>query len=676
MTTTKDINISGSDKDYGNRFQQIQETLRQAWIPVLIARGRTQQEAGQEASQIASRQTEFTFGSLGNNAPGGFSPSGFGSLSLSLNSTSRGAGNINLSSTNGSIILSNDAAIKNDINGGGEGGDIKINTQSLSLTGGSNITSNTYGKAESGSIIVNTSNNVEVIGRSADGSKPSSIVVNAFGSGNASELRINTGTLTVKDGAAVQSVAISGSGNAGTLTVNASEQVELVGSGNTSNTADEQRSGLFTQTQSAGNAGNLTINTPKLIVKDGAIAKTDATIGSSGKGADLIINASELVEVSGKLAIGKGSLLSAQTQSIGDGGDLILNTPKLVVKNSSDITTSTFAQGNAGDLIIRAKEIELKGTSIPANIEDEPDTIRIDTGLFAQANANATGNASNIDIHTEKLVIEGAIISVSNQGTGEAGNIQVSADSIRLDKQGGIGAINLSGNGGNIQLLARNLLLLRNNSRISSRAGTQDNTGSGGNIAINTDNLVAIENSDIDANAFGGLGGKVIIDAEGIFGTQARLEKTSQSDITASSDLGPQFNGIVQLNTPDVDPASAINSLPTDVVDPSNQIDQGCAAFNEDTASEFKVTGRGGLPPSPDQPLSSNAVWEDIRTTATNPQKLTANTTAKTPKQEANKITPASGWVFNEDGEVTLISSASKATSEKLEFTPKSCPNR
>ena len=66
---------------------------------------------------------------------------------------------------------------------------------------------------------------------------------------------------------------------------------------------------------------------------------------------------------------------------------------------------------------------------------------------------------------------------------------------------------------------------------------TAGGTGNGGNITIDTDTLVALENSDIIANARQSFGGRVSINAQGIFGTQFRDNPTLLSDITATGEV-------------------------------------------------------------------------------------------------------------------------------------------
>ncbi len=76
---------------------------------------------------------------------------------------------------------------------------------------------------------------------------------------------------------------------------------------------------------------------------------------------------------------------------------------------------------------------------------------------------------------------------------------------------------------------------------------------------------------------------------------------------------------MVEITTPDVDPSRGLVALPTDVVDASGLIASGCGTPHI-ARSEFIVTGRGGLPPTPSETLSSDTVWTDLRSaTTTNP---------------------------------------------------------
>ena len=130
------------------------------------------------------------------------------------------------------------------------------------------------------------------------------------------------------------------------------------------------------------------------------------------------------------------------------------------------------------------------------------------------------------------------------------GNIAINSPSILLDN-GRININSLTDSRGNINLNSI-LILLRNGSKISTNAL---GNAVGGNIVINTDFLVTVptENSDITANSVNSFGGRNIITAKGVIGFQTGNRLTQLSDITAASSLGTQFNGPVEIRSPDND---------------------------------------------------------------------------------------------------------------------------
>jgi large exoprotein involved in heme utilization and adhesion len=260
-----------------------------------------------------------------------------------------------------------------------------------------------------------------------------------------------------------------------------------------------------------------------------------------------------------------------------------------------------------------------------------------------------------LTIATGQLIVrDKAQVAVNSRGTGNAGNLEVTASSILLDKQGKLTAETASGQGGNISLQVQDLLLMRHGGGISTTAGTALAGGDGGNIRIDTDFIVAAptENSNITANAYTGRGGNINITAQGIYGIEFRPKETSSSDITASSQFG--VNGVVTINTPDVDPSRGLTELP---VEPVNvEVAQGCQAGGTQASIEFFNTGRGGLAPNPYEPLSSNGIWEDVPApTQRTASSASADRVAASPTTSPNKIVEAQGWLMNEKGQVVLV---------------------
>ena len=190
---------------------------------------------------------------------------------------------------------------------------------------------------------------------------------------------------------------------------------------------------------------------------------------------------------------------------------------------------------------------------------------------------------------------------------GAAGDLTIEAGAIQLDNEGILTAEAAVGDRGNIGLQADTAIVLRRGSAITTNAR---GTATGGNIILDTAVLVALENSDITANAMQSFGGRVIVNAQSIFGAEFREQLTSESDITASSARGAEFSGTVELNTPDVDPSRGLTELPENLTDSSTQIAAVCTTTG---GNEFIVTGRGGLPQAPSETLRDWTVWEDLR---------------------------------------------------------------
>ena len=571
------------------------------------------------------------------------------------------------------IELSGVSPDANDISSGlssttqgtGNAGNLTIITSVLTVRDGAQVSTVTSGQGQGGSLTITASDSIELTGISTSGIL-SGLSSEAVGAGSAGELKLSTSQLIVRDGAQV-SAATSGEGQGGSLTVTASDSIELIGTASIATPDGRQLpSGLGTETTGSGNAGSLTISTNRLTIRDGAEVSTTAfglgnagnlsiqasgsvrisdagaissatanstggnanietgqlivetggqilatTIGS-GSGGNLTVNATESVELSGTRP-DRPSALSTQSQGsqvqsdAGDAGNLTLSTRRLTVRDGAAISGDTFADGLGGSVTINASEsIQVRGRSAspPARTlrsVDDDGLLPSRLSVFSQG----TGNAGSLNIETERLTVEDrAQIAVdARQGIASAGNLDIEAPEISLDA-GILTAETASGGQGNITLNTDDLQL-RDVSQINTNAGSSQ----GGNININTRTLAAIQNSDITANAQAGPGGRVIVNAQGIFGTEFQENLTNLSDITATSELGPQFNGVVDINTPDIDPSRGLVELEEEVVNVASQINQNpCRVASK---GSFVDTGRGGLPPNPTGLMNYQQGWED-----------------------------------------------------------------
>ncbi|MEI2579030.1 two-partner secretion domain-containing protein [Scytonema sp. PRP1] len=536
--------------------------------------------------------------------------------------------------------------------GAGRAGNITIDTRQLTLQDGSLIVTPTFGTGSGGNILIRASELVEVNG--------SGLIATAFNQGNAGNIVIDTGKLIVRDGAIVSATTFS-AGQGGNLIVRASDSVVL----STYRENNSFGTNLSTSTlRGTGKAGNLEINTGSVLVEGGATitsASGSATtrnrlIRSSGRGGNVTINASDSVKVIGTSANTPYVPSQIVTVTLGsaDAGDLRINTKQLIVQDGGGVGATTLDTGRGGDIFINASQsVQVSGktrdTQFPPSGIATASGDRLLTSLYP---FNPTGAAGNLSLTTGKLIVQnGATVNVESIGVGNAGTINVVADAIALSNQGSINASTGSGAGGNINLRARDIRL-----RGGSRIRTDADSSIGGNININTDTLLAWENSDITANARAGSGGRVSITAQGIFGTQFRNKLTPKSDITATSNLSPQFNGTVELDTGEINPAQGLVQLPENFTQASDGIATGCPA---DQGNYFIITGRGGLPEDPRQTLRGQIILQDLRLTSGSKlieeQERISQSQLIAKNQQPASLVEATGWLINAQGQVELV---------------------
>ena len=396
-----------------------------------------------------------------------------------------------------------ESTISSTITGGtGIGGDINIQARSLNLNQGSQIATSlarstdvfpgAIGKA--GNIYINATDSVNISGVSTAENPPidpqnptqfsqiqgfsSGLVASTEtgASGDAGNITVNTNALNLSDAGIVETLTAndsrggdviinaktftatggaqvntttSGSGGAGNIILNISDSTTISGQDPTfadrlaqfpdAVTNQGAESGLFTQTQNQGIAGNITINTPVFNLDDTAI-------------------------------------VSAKTSNLGDGGNIIINAPQtLDIRGQGKITVESQGSGIGGDIQIFAYDLTLdEGT------------------IFAQTASNTGGNITlNID-NLLSLKDSSQISSTAGtaQAGGNGGNINIDASFIvsNLYENNDITANAFTGNGGNINITAQGILGLTVSQDLTdlSDITASSRFGLDGNILINT----------------------------------------------------------------------------------------------------------------------------------------------------------------------------------------------
>ncbi|BAZ00302.1 filamentous hemagglutinin family outer membrane protein [Tolypothrix tenuis PCC 7101] len=589
----------------------------------------------------------------------------------------------NLSLTNSSLIFSSSLDAT-------RGGNVVIDGRKINADEGSFIATFALAAGDAGDIILKASDSVEITGTTLDDQFPTAVVSQVLeqATGKGGNIIIETNQLRIQDGAIVDASTF-GTGSAGNVIINAKDSVELLGSSDVPFASGISAQVADIETDEAGNAGNVSIETKRLVVSNGAQILTAAR--RSGNGGSLVINASDSILLTGASPFATGLIddkqrsgifVSAESEATGDVGNLNLNTETLTVENGARISADNFGSGQGTTQNINVRQLLIRnggevrsgsfatgeGGTLNVNATESVNVIGTGTinsqpvvsTLFSQA--QASGKAGNLNINTPELnVQDGAEITVSAKGTGTAGNLTITSNTIRLNR-GNLTAETNFGEGANITLQNIDLLILRNQSLISA---TAFNNADGGNINIDASKgfIAAIpnENSDITANAFAGKGGNVNISTQAIFGIEPRPQQTNQSDITASSELGLQ--GQITITQPQVQPPQKLIELPSGLVDASTKFAQICPnGRNAKPLGSFVITGRGSLPPNSFEPLTGTTSLSPLASLDGESFTNVSHVSPTANLSQTSRIVEAQGWVKTADGKIMLVAEAPTAT--------------
>ncbi|MBT9311495.1 beta strand repeat-containing protein [Leptothoe kymatousa] len=580
---------------------------------------------------------------------------------LSLVDGSVIAANLQGPGTGGGITIETDSILVRDRSGDiksglysdvefpatGQGGDLTIQTQQLSVLNAGELSANTYWDGNTGNVYVQA-DTITMTGES---------FIVSFGDfaafGNTGDVTVTANIIDLRDGAQIATTNL-GAGATGVMRVNA-DQLFFQGS-----SADGITQSGLESIGRISDGGTILVDADTIQMLDGGLIAA-STFGSA-PGGDITISANSLNATGGTPNGGpSGVLSSVLPNGIGDGGNVLLMVDQISLADGANVGVNTFGDGNAGSLTINAQTIDLAGAAADGR-----------TAILANA-IEGSGNGGNIDITAQQVNIrDGATITVGNfqtvgnatPGQGAPGNITLVANGLSLNNDATIEADTIAANNnlGNI-VLNLDTLTLQQGSRISTNA---QGSSTGGNITIDaTIALIAKDNSDISANAQQGAGGRIVVNASQIWGTEFRPQLTPDNDITASSDLGPSFGGTVELNTSYLEPTQGVATLPAATVDADQQVARQCSV---DDANSLVVSGRGGVADDPTQSLRDNHVWADLRLPAPGLSQVSALPDSVT--VAANQLAPSEGdrlveaqALAMEDGQIQLVASTQRETS-------------
>lgn len=221
----------------------------------------------------------------------------------------------------------------------GHGGDLEINlTGRLELTENSGIESNAEG---------NDGGNITVHAQEMYFDDSSRIRLATQSDGDAGDLNIDTGVLSLTDDGTLDTASANrnGTGRGGDIVI-AADIIKMSGQGL-----------MSSESAGKGNAGNITIQTHHLFMNDGSELR--ATSDGSGATGNIVVDVTDQFQIDNSQV--------TTVAKVTDGGAIDINSGVLVL-NQSPITTSVEGPaGNGGDILINTGVLLMNTGFVQAN---------------------------------------------------------------------------------------------------------------------------------------------------------------------------------------------------------------------------------------------------------------------------------------------------------------------
>jgi large exoprotein involved in heme utilization and adhesion len=233
--------------------------------------------------------------------------------------------------------------------GQGNAGSVNINARdTVSFTQNAGLVSYTNGRGNASSVNINAYNTV-----SFDNGFVNNIVL-SDGVGNAGDINITTGSLSLTNGSVLLS-STAGQGSAGSVNINARDRVSIDGKYYDIGRyyVSYASSGIRTQVSpvGVGHGGNVTIATGSLFLTNGGAVNTSTQ--GQGNAGRVTIHTRDSAQISGTaptLPDRRSEVLtSAAPGSVGRGGNVSITTRSLTVLDQGRINTNVQGQGEAGN---------------------------------------------------------------------------------------------------------------------------------------------------------------------------------------------------------------------------------------------------------------------------------------------------------------------------------------
>ncbi|NJM90544.1 MAG: S-layer family protein, partial [Hydrococcus sp. RU_2_2] len=477
------------------------------------------------------------------------------------------------------VSLSNSQISSEVFLGEGDGGIIDIETGSLFLTNGSELSVFTLGKGDAGDINIYARNTVSLANSFISGG------VTIFGEGNGGDINIKTGSLILTNNARVGSQT-QGQGDAGDIFIKAGDFVSL---DNSLIRSDVDSAILGTE----GDGGQINIETGSLLLTNNALLS--ASTDGQGNAGNIFVKADDSVLLDNSFIASNVGLQLFGAK--GNAGNINIETGLLSLANFSIVSSATLGQGNAGNIFVKADDsVNLYGVNpdgVPGGILTSTEqgailqgddnvifvpsrgrggdltvntpTLRISDGnvLSARTKNAFDGGEIVVNVNTLELTGGGQILTSSFINRGNAGSVTVNAtntislsgtdptfferrdrflDVLNDGPASGLFARTLgAGKAGDLTITAGQLIVWDG---ASVAVGSQG-TGKGGNIQIQANSLALDNKASISAETFSTDGGNIILQVQDLL----LLRNDSEISTNAGTERAGGNGGNIDINS-------------------------------------------------------------------------------------------------------------------------------
>jgi filamentous hemagglutinin family protein len=452
-------------------------------------------------------------------------------------------------------------------------GNVLVNTKTLELFDGGEISSNTLVQGNAGAVTITTEyltidgqNSSQSITGISSSALPNSI-------GNAGSVNVTAKNINLNAGA-IGSDTFS-EGDAGTVIVK-TDSLNLDNAAKITSNAYQENS---------GHAGLVDVTTKEAIIHQGVISSS--TFGNGNAGTVQVTADKQLIIDDRKESSQQGmtGILSG-TVGKGNAGSVLVNAGELLLI-SGDINSNTLAQGNAGQVNVNVDKLTIGGhkpnkffvmsssqnllPNVSNKIEMTPITakslMQFSTGVLPPSDfininsaANNFGDTKIINVNAkdmDKLTqFSGISSSTLPSSTGKVGEVVVNAkEFIQMGNNGKISIENLGDSvsfevSGNINVTAPNIKM--KNAEITSHS---IGNAPAGDITVNALNRLNMNNSFINTTANTGDGGAINVNSGEIiylkdsgFKTTVSGENSNGGDISLKAPILVMDTGLIQAN--------------------------------------------------------------------------------------------------------------------------------